>query len=147
MKLPYTDDVLYDWCLRISTEFYELCYNDPWFKKLFRSIKQEIITTQQADFMLGCLGGPKRFSGRAPKDAHPQVWVDEDIWQYREDLLRVAMDKLNTPMDIQEKWLKIDQAFKASIINKGGPEECTGRYKGEEIIYEPMPPYLKKKAA
>lgn len=142
-----SDEQLYDWVLKISTEFYELAYQDPWFKKIFRNIGQEIITTQQADFMTGALGGPKRFCGRVPKDAHPQVWVDEDIWQYREELLKKSFVKLNAPIELQKKWLAIDEAFKGVILNKAGPEECVGRYATDEIIYEPMPNHLKKSAA
>ena len=141
--MNYSDDELKTYILEASTEFYELVYDDPWFSKLFRNIKQEIITTQQADFMLQSFGGPKIYCGRMPKDAHPQIWVDENIWNYREKLLLKAFDKLNTPNDIREKWLRIDEAFKHAIINKAGPEECTPRDKIDEIIYEPMPEYLK----
>lgn len=141
----YSDQELYDIIFAASEEFYELAYNDHYFKKFFRNIDQEIITSQQTDFMVQNFGGPKKYCGRMPKDAHPQVWVDENIWQYREKLLIQAFNKVNTPQDIQEKWLKIDEAFKHAIINKGGPEECTPRDKIDEIIYEPMPDYLKDK--
>jgi hypothetical protein len=98
--------------------------------------------------MVGALGGPQNFCGRSPKDAHPHIWVDENIWDYREKLLREAFDKVNAPEEIREKWLKIDEAFKASILNSGGVEECKGRYATEEIIYEPMPSSLiRKKSA
>lgn len=146
----YSDQELYDIIFAASEEFYELAYQDQYFKKFFRNIDQEIITSQQTDFMVQNFGGPKKYCGRMPKDAHPQVWVDEAIWQYREDLLKIAFENVGTPKDIQEKWLKIDAAFKHVIINKGGPEECTPRDKIDEIIYEPMPEYLKarfKKAA
>lgn len=139
-----TDKQLYDWVYKVADEFYELAYKDPWFKKIFRNIKQEIITSQQTDFMVQAFGGPKRFCGRVPKDSHTQVWVDENIWKYRENLLIQAFEKVNAPMELREKWLKIDEAFKSVIINKGGPEECYGRFKTDDIIYEPMPEKLKK---
>lgn len=141
------DNELYDWVLKISKKFYEKAYKDPWFKKIFRNIDEEIISTQQADFMTAALGGPKNFCGRVPKDAHPQVWVDQAIWDYREEVLKATFEELNAPMELREKWLKIDEAFKAVIINKGGPEECVGRFKTDEIIYEPIPQHLRKKAA
>lgn len=139
------DDELLDWITKITTEFYELVYQDPWFSKIFRNIRQEIITSQQIEFMLGCFGGPKLFGGRVPKDAHPQIWVNEDIWQYREELLTQVFAKLTPPQEIVDKWLKIDESFKSVIVNQAGPEECVGRYRSDEIIYEPMPDYLKKK--
>lgn len=147
MAKDLSDLELQDWVSKITTEFYELVYADPWFSKMFRNIKQEVITSQQTDFMVQALGGPKNYCGRVPKDAHPQVWVDEDIWQYREDLVKKAFENVKAPEELRERWLKIDQAFKSVIINKGGVEECYGRYKLEEIIYEPIPDYLKKKSA
>lgn len=141
------DDQLIYWVNKVATEFYELVYKDPWFKKLFVNISQEIITSQQTDFMVQSLGGPKNFCGRGPKDSHPQVWIDEDIWNYREDLLKEAARKVNAPKDLIDAWIRIDNAFKAVIINKGGPEECTGRFKTDDIIYEPMPDYLKRRSS
>lgn len=145
--MDYSNDDLKKYITDATTEFYELVYKDTWFKKIFRNIEQEIITSQQIAFMVGVMGGPKEFCGRAPKDAHPQIWINEEIWDYRETLLKEAFKKVNTPSDIQEKWLKIDEAFKSVIINKGGITECQGRWKTDPIIYEPMPEFLKKKAS
>ena len=145
--MDYSIDQIKEYISKAVDEFYELVYKDEWFSKIFRNIDQEVITAQQIDFMLQSFGGPKNFCGRNPKDAHPQIWIDEHIWAYREMLLKQAFQKVGTPQDIQDKWLKIDHAFKNVIINKGGLSECEGRYKTDEIIYEPMPEYLKKKAA
>ena len=146
MKLM-EDHELITWVSLISEKFYEMVYEDPWFSKIFRNVDQKVITSQQADFMIGNLGGPKKFGGRMPKDAHPQIWIDEHIWQYREKLLLEAFDKVNAPKELQARWLKIDEAFKQVIINKGDKSECFGRYKTDEIIYEPIPDHLKEKKA
>lgn len=145
--MDYPLEELREHITKTTTEFYELVYEDQWFKKIFRNIQQEIITSQQIDFMVASFGGPRLYSGRMPKDAHPQIWIDENMWDYRENLLKQAFQKVGTPQDIRDKWLKIDEAFKHAIITKGGPEVCKGRYKTDEIIVEPMPEYLKKRAA
>lgn len=147
MGKDFPDEELKHWVTLVTTEFYELVYQDPWFSRIFRNIKQEVITSQQIDFMVQAMGGPKEFCGRVPKDAHPQIWVNEEIWQYRELLLKQAFAKINPPQALQDRWLKIDEAFKGVIINQKGPEECVGRYQTDEIIYEPMPDYLKRKKA
>ena len=79
-----------------------------------------------------------------PKDAHPQIWVDENIWNYREELLKKAFKKVNAPIALRQLWLRVDEAFKNVIIKKGGKEACVGRYKTDDIIYEPMPYQHKK---
>ena len=142
-KVPVCEET-FDWIRKVTTEFYELVYKDPWFSKIFSKVEQKIITSQQIDFMIQKFGGPKRFCGRSPKDAHPHVWVDQNIWDYREKLLLKACYKVGAPKNIIDKLIKIDEAFKEGIINHGGPEECHGRYKTEEIIYHPMPSHSKK---
>jgi hemoglobin len=142
--MNYSDQELRNYVTDIATEFYSQIFENPWFKKLFVNTTQEIITNQQIDFMLGALGGPNMYGGRSPKDAHPHVWINEDIWNYREKLLLETFNKVKTPQVIQDKWLTIENAFRRAIINEGGPETCQGRYKTEAIIYEPLPENLKR---
>lgn len=144
MENKLNDEDLYALVFKVVEEFYELVYKDEWFSKIFRNIKQEIITTQQTDFMVQAFGGPKKFCGRSPSDAHPQIWINEEMWEFREKLLVEAFNKLGIEDSFREKWLRIDNAFKASIINSGGVEECVGRYKSDEIIYEPSSATIRK---
>lgn len=135
------DQYLYDLVFKTNEAFYELVYKDDWLKNIFKIVDQKIITTQQTDFIVGALGGPKRYCGRSPKDAHPHIFVNEDIWDLREKYLKMAFEEVNVPADIREKWLAIDQAFK-SIILKSDVSECSKRYMTDTIIY-----YPKKNAA
>lgn len=64
---------------------------------------------------------------------------------YREKLLTQAFQKVKAPQELIDRWLKIDEAFKPSIMKKGGANSCERRYTLDEIIYEPMPDHLKKK--
>lgn len=126
------------WIRLVSTEFYEMAYEDEWLKDVFKIIKKEIITSQQIDFMLGAFGGPKRYSGRNPGDAHPHIFIDEDMWLVREDILVRAMDKVGCPQWIREKWIRIDNSFKRSIVMKG-PDECKKRWNTDELVIVPKP--------
>jgi hemoglobin len=123
---------------KVNKEFYDRIYKDTWMAKIFRNVAQEFITSQQTDFMVGALGGPKTYSGRSPGDAHPHIFVDEEMWQVREKYLKEAFAVVNFPADLAAKWLRIDEAFKAAII-KNDVSECQGRYRTDEIIYEPNP--------
>jgi hemoglobin len=134
----YSDEELKYWVALASKEFYELVYKDDWLSQVFAVVPQEFITNQQSDFMLGLLGGPKVYSGRNAKDAHPHIFVDEEMWQLRESLLIKAFDKIQFPNDLRQKWLKIDEAFKHSIVMKD-PSECKKRFTSDEIIYIPSP--------
>lgn len=129
---------LYDMVFKVNEKFYELIYNDTWLKSIFVIVDQKIITTQQTDFIVGALGGPRRYCGRSPADAHPHIFVDEEMWQLREKYLRQAFQETNFPQELGEKWIRIDEAFKSQIIKKD-KSECTKRYASDEIIYFPYP--------
>jgi truncated hemoglobin YjbI len=129
----------------VNQYFYEGIYNDSWLKRVFAYVKQEFITEQQTLFMFGAFGGPKKYCGRSPKDAHPHIYIDEEMWQLREKYLIDAFNKANTPDWMRKKWLAIDEAFKVHILKKS-PSECVGRYKTEQIIDIPNPNRFKKSA-
>lgn len=88
--------------------------------------------------MVGALGGPRTYSGRSPSDAHPHIYVDEDMWQQRERFLREAFAETKLPEELSVKWLRIDEAFK-TVILKRSLTECTPRYTLDEIIYVENP--------
>lgn len=133
-----TVEELENWIRLVNTQFYEIAYEDEWLKDVFKIIKKEIITAQQTDFMLGAFGGPKRYAGRNPGDAHPHIFINEDMWQLREDILVRAMDKVACPQWIRDKWLRIDNSFKRSIVMKS-PDECKKRWFTDELVVVPKP--------
>jgi truncated hemoglobin YjbI len=128
----------------INEKFYEKVYEHPWLKEVFKVTDQKFITEQQTAFMVGAFGGPKNYSGRLPNDAHPHIYIDEEMWQVREELLQAAFNELNISPEIQIKWLKIDNAFKAAILKKS-VSDCVPMIKMDGIIVVPNP--NKKKAA
>lgn len=134
----YSDDDLLRWVTLATTEFYELVYKDPWLSQVFAKIPRAFITSQQIDFMVGLMGGPKNYSGRNAKDAHPHIYIPEEMWQVRENLLLESFKNLNFPEDLSQLWLKIDEAFKRSIVMSDS-SECKKRYATDELIIIPMP--------
>ena len=130
------ENELYALVFKINEKFYEYIYQDEWLKNIFLVIDQKIITSQQTDFMVGALGGPKNYCGRNPKDAHPHIYIDEEMWQLREYYLNKSFDELNIPPELRKKWLIIDEAFKSSIIKKS-LDDCAKRYNTDTIIYFP----------
>ena len=129
----FSDEELYDLVMKLNKVFYDKIYADPWLKKMFFMIEQTLIEAQQTDFMVGALGGPKRYAGRSPKDAHPHLYVTEEIWQRREIHLKAAFAEINFPAELAERWLKIDESFKRAIV-KTTIDECQKRFFTDEVI-------------
>jgi len=140
-----SDEELTELITKVNEIFYDKLFDDPWLSQIFVDVDQDIITSQQTDFIVGALGGPQKYCGRSPKDAHPHIFIQEDMWDVREAYMVEALKEANAPEWISEKWLKIDNAFKAAIL-KGSIDECSGRYKSEEIINIPNPNSFKKAA-
>ena len=129
---------LENWLVKINKVFYDKIFNDKWLGQVFKGIDQNFIQSQQTDFMLGAMGGPKRYSGRSPDQAHPHIFISEEMWQHRENLLKLSFAELSVPELIEDRWLKIDQAFKAKIVMTE-QSQCKPRYAVDEFIIIPRP--------
>lgn len=129
----YSDDQLFSLVKATNKAFYDRVYADAWLKDMFFMITQELIEAQQTDFMVGALGGPKRYSGRSPKDAHPHLFVTEEIWKRREEHLLAAFKEVSLPQDLADRWIRIDESFKRAIV-KGSVDECKKRFFTDDII-------------
>lgn len=126
------------WIRKVSEEFYSLVYEHPWLKQVFANVPQEHITNQQVDFVIGAFGGPQAYSGRNPGDAHPHIFISEEMWEVREEILKLAFERTQCPAEISVRWLKIENAFKKQIVMKD-PSECKGRFTTDELIIIPKP--------
>jgi hemoglobin len=130
---------------QINDVFYDLVYDDKWLFDIFGLVDIDHIKSQQTDFILGALGGPKRYGGRSPKDAHPHIFIQEDMWELREKYLIDAFTECEAPEWMTKKWIDIDNAFKKSIL-KNSPKDCEGRYRSDPLIIVPNPNGTKKSA-
>lgn len=131
--------------VRVNKAFYQRIFDDPWLSQMFQGVRREHIENQQTDFILSAFGGPKFYYGKSPADAHPHIFVNEQIWQRREQYLKEAFVETNFPPEYAQRWLKIDEAFKARIM-KRSLDDCTRRYRSDDILYFPNPP-LERKAS
>lgn len=129
----------------VNEVFYELMYEDPWLKDIFKHVDIKFITEQQTDFILMAFGGPKRYRGRNPNDAHPHILITNEMWEVRESYLKQAFAKVNAPEWLAQKWLNIDQAFKEGIVNHVA-SNLKPRYASDEYIVVPNPNKFKKAA-
>lgn len=123
---------------RVNERFYELVFEHPWLARFFEGVDQEHITSQQTDFMTGALGGPKNFSGRPPSHAHPHLFITDEVFDLRRDLLVRAFEETGAPEELREAWLRIDEAFRPAIV-KSSLAECSGRWRNDRIIAVPDP--------
>lgn len=115
-------------------EFYDRVYEHPWLGQYFKHIEQEVIESQQVDFMIGALGGPKNlYNGQLPVKAHQNMFITEELYDLREEMLITALRKVGACEELIEKWAKIDAAFKGSIV-KQNISDCEKQFVTDEIM-------------
>lgn len=128
----------------IQKIFYDKIYEDPWMKHYFATMPQEQIESQQADFMAQVLGGPKMYCGRFPVQAHEHIYVTEELFEYRQKILKESLEEAGLSPEHVEICIKMDEAFKKGIV-KDSLQDCKKRFATDTILDFENP--LKKKVA
>ena len=123
---------------RVHTLLYDKLLSHPWLKGFFVGFERWHLEVQQTDFMSDLFGGPPSYAGRAPMRAHQHIFITEEVFMIRHNLLAEALTQANIANDHKERWLRFDLGMKAAII-KNSVDECEGRYKTEEIVVVPKP--------
>lgn len=113
--------------------FYDKVYKHPWLSQYFHEVPRDFITTQQTKFITGAIGGPNIFTGRMPSNAHTHMFITDELFELRQNILKDALEEVNAPEELRNTWLKIDYAFK-NIIVKASVEDCKKRFKSDEIL-------------
>ena len=137
-------DTLYDQlggkpCLEeVHRIFYDKLMSHPWLKQYFVGRKREHQESQQTDFMTGLFGGPQIYGGRMPKSAHQHLFITEEVFQLRHDMLADALDEAGVPPDLKARWLGHDLKIKYALV-KSDLSECKPRYPTDTIIAPAKP--------
>lgn len=125
-----------DSLVSINKTFYDKVYLHPWLKQYFDGIPQQHIEDQQIDFMQKVLGGENLYVGKAPPLAHQHMFITNELFEVRKQLLIDTFEELDTHPELRDKWLKLDESFRRIIV-KDSPVECTARFLSEPILNFP----------
>lgn len=124
--------------IAINKVFYDKVYAHPWLKQYFEHIPQQHIEDQQVDFMQKVLGGPNKYAGKAPPAAHMHIFITEEIFKVRKELLEQAFKETNADIRIIRQWLTLDESFKRVLI-KNDISACKRRFNSDDILHFPKP--------
>jgi len=100
----------------VHKSFYDKIYVHPWLKLFFEGHDQQSIEDRQTSFMARKMGGDVTYYGKEPKMAHRAMFITDEIFDLRQSLLAQSLIEVNVPDDLAERWLKIDSAFRKSIV-------------------------------
>lgn len=128
---------------KVSKIFYDKIYKHEWIGQFFKDIPQDRIESQQVDFMASSLGGPKNYCGRLPIPVHKNMFISDELFDLRHELLIESLKEANASEELIAKWTKIDDAFKSGIVKKN-LGECEKKFFTDEILFFPNPSEKKK---
>lgn len=146
-----TDSSLYDkigghpTLERVHKMFYDIIFKHTWIGQFFNDKTQELLEAQQTDFMADIMGGPKNYQGRMPIHAHEHMFITDDVFELRHEILAQTLKKAGIAEDLAEQWLHLDKSFKRAIVKKS-IDQCKKRFKTDEILTAVKPPSFKKTA-
>lgn len=119
--------------LAINKVFYDKVYQHPWLKLYFLAIPQQHIEDQQVDFMQKVLGGENLYVGKAPPLAHSHMFITDELFDVRKQLLIESFNETNTHPEMIDKWLSLDESFRRILVKKH-PSECKPRFTTDPIL-------------
>ena len=128
---------------KVSKSFYDKVYRHEWLKKYFENINQEVIESQQVDFIAQAMGGPDRYCGKFVPEAHSHMMISEELFVLREELLNESLVECGACLELRDRWNKIDRSFKRIIV-KNSLDECKPRFHTDTIINFENPHNCKK---
>jgi len=121
---------------KVHKIFYDKLFAHPWLKQFFVDHPQEIFENQQTNFMAGLMGGPKRYAGKTPKMAHQNIFISDEMFELRSNILSESIKEVGIADDVRQEWLDVDRTFKQALV-KSSVEECRTMFDGQRIYNIP----------
>jgi hemoglobin len=124
---------------KVHKIFYDKVYVHPWLGQFFAEHSQEAIENRQTTFMAEKMGGPIVYMGKDIEMAHEAMYITEDLFELRKQLLEESLRQVDLDEVLRERWLKIDGAFMKKIV-KGSFEsfmKIKWPYKKHIVIPKP----------
>lgn len=121
---------------RVHKRFYDKLFAHPIFSAFFVGKEQQYQESQQTDFMAAEFGGPREYRGRLPDGAHQHLFITEEHFELRHNILAETLDECGVEPELRDRWLTIDGSFKHLIVKKT-IDKCSKRYTTDHIIVAP----------
>ena len=128
---------------KVHKIFYDKMFEHSWLKGFFEDVEQQVIEDQQTDFMAQIMGGPQAYSGKLPAPGHKHMFITNEMFELRHQMLKESIEEAGVSDDLKEQWLKLDSSFLKAIV-KESASECEKRFPSDEILIVPKPSGLKK---
>jgi len=124
---------------KVHKIFYDKIYAHPWIGKFFTGHRQEAIEARQTSFMAEKMGGDVTYYGKDMKMAHRRMFITQELFNLRSQLLRQSLHEAGVPDKLANRWLKIDRAFSSQIVKDSIESFYSWTWKYEKRLIIPKP--------
>ena len=108
-------------CLeRVHRIFYDKLRGHAWLKGVLAGVRSQHLESQQSEFMSRLFGGPVIYAGRMPRDAHVHMFITEEIFLLRHEILDQSLIAAGIRSDLQKPRLHYDMGRLAPGTGKEG---------------------------
>jgi len=103
---------------RILDDFYSQVYEDEKLSGFFMNSTIQRSSEKQYLFMKQLFTGEKVYFGDRPKNAHHWMVISDELFDYREAMLRDCLIKHGLEEHLVLRWLNIDESFRLDIVKQ-----------------------------
>lgn len=121
---------------KVHQIFYDAVYAHPWLGQYFQHRTRQPLEEQQSDYMIQLMGGPKCYAGQAPNKVHSYMFITEELFDLRSQLLSEAIKQAGVTDSLRMEWLAANEMFKPMLV-KSSIDDCKLQYDHQSILNFP----------
>jgi NAD(P)H-flavin reductase/ferredoxin/truncated hemoglobin YjbI len=100
----------------ILTDFYQRVYADPRLHPFFHGTTRRHSMEKQYLFLRQHFSGDKVYFGDRPRNAHHWMVISDELFDYREALMRSVLRRHGLPEHLIGRWLTLENSFRTDIV-------------------------------
>ena len=123
---------------KVHHRFYDVMFDEPWLGQFFYGKSKESLVIKQTQFMVAAFGGINNYTGDTPAFVHMHMYVTDEMSDFRQKILKQAILDEGFSDSVAERWLKVDDSFRESIV-KTSIDECVMKCQGQMPVKAEKP--------
>ncbi len=101
---------------KILTDFYNLVFDDEKLNGFFKDTTKSRAIEKQYNFLRKVFTGEKVYFGEKPRNAHHWMIISNELFDYREAIMKRCLEKHNLPAHLICRWIDMENAYKQVIV-------------------------------
>lgn len=101
---------------KILDEFYTIVYEDEQLSPFFHGVTKQRAIEKQYSFLRQVISGEKVYFGDRPRNAHHWMVISDELFDYRENIMRDCLRKNGLAENCIKRWMKMEETYRKQIV-------------------------------